>query len=77
MTPEAAPIPAATAIIAGSRRVSSEAEAAGVTNIASINAIPAWLVIDGNGRVIDEDTGSPGRHNLRAAQAFLSDLSMN
>ena len=41
-----------------------------------VNAIPAWLVIDGDGHVDEQHTGSPGRHDVQTAKTFLAELSI-
>ena len=41
-----------------------------------VNAIPAWLVIDGDGHVDEQHTGSPGRHDVQTANTFLAELSI-
>ncbi len=41
-----------------------------------VNAIPAWLVFDGSGEVIETETGSPGRHDRGSARAFLTELGV-
>ena len=41
-----------------------------------VNAVPAWLVIDGDGSVSETDTGSPGRHDVQTANTFLTGLSI-
>jgi hypothetical protein len=41
-----------------------------------VNAIPAWLVIEGNGDVSDTKTGSPPRHDVQTAKTFLASMSI-
>lgn len=41
-----------------------------------VNAIPAWVVFDGAGEVIETETGSPGRHSQDSAKSFLNKLGI-
>jgi len=41
-----------------------------------VNAVPAWLVFDGLGQVVESDTGSPRRHDTTTARAFIGQLGI-
>jgi hypothetical protein len=41
-----------------------------------VNAVPAWLVFDGLGQVVETDTGSPRGHNISTAKAFIKGLGV-
>jgi hypothetical protein len=41
-----------------------------------VNAIPAWLVFDGRGDVLETETGSPRHHDRATARTFLAELGV-
>ncbi|MGD9386404.1 MAG: hypothetical protein PVF28_07605 [Thioalkalispiraceae bacterium] len=41
-----------------------------------VNAVPAWLVFDGLGQVVETETGSPRRKDLSSARGFLDELGI-
>jgi len=41
-----------------------------------VDAVPAWVVFDGLGEVLETETGSPRRHDTASAKSFLSDLGV-
>lgn len=42
----------------------------------SVDGVPAWVVFDSDGDILDVETGAPARHDIQTARRFLDSISV-